>query len=134
MALIAGTCLTAQAVANPVVVNLKAVWNANPETDLLGYEFNNYTLNGSVTNIYYDTANLKFDLGSTNPSILPATPQILLFPYTFYSDVPVGTVGFKMRAVNINAVVGALSTEAIYNYNIDMTPPAAVTGLVISKP
>jgi hypothetical protein len=134
MALVVGTCLTAQAVANPVVVNLKAVWNANPEVDIFGYEFNNSTLNGSIVNIYYDTATLKFDLGSTNPSILPATPQILLFPFTFYSDVPVGTVGFKMRAINDNAIVGSWSAESIYSYNINVTPPAAVTGLVISKP
>lgn len=114
-------------------LNLKAVWTPNAEPDIGGYQFNNSTKDGGIVNMYWNTVTQKFDLGSTNPSTLPVSPQILLFPITISSPPDTGTLGFKMRAVDTIGNAGPLSTEAIYNYNIDVTPPLAVTGLTITK-
>jgi hypothetical protein len=109
-------------------LNLKAVWNPNPEPDIAGYYF------------FRDTSTAQawqgggvWGVDQSNPLALPVSPQLLLFTTSVPDTPETGTLRFAMKAFDTNANVSILSPASTYIYNIDVTPPSAPTGLTITK-
>jgi hypothetical protein len=129
---------TTPSFAASVVINLRATWTASTDNiAVTGYGFNNSTLDGGLINMFWNTVTQKFDVGSTNFSILPASPQLLNFPHTLQDTTLIGNIGFKMLAVDAAGNKSVLCSESLYNYNItppDTTPPSVPSNLLIIKP
>ena len=110
-------------------LNLKAVWNPNGEPDMAGY----YFFDGTNSPYRAWKGAGVWGTDNTNPVALPLSPQLLLFTYSV-PDTPVtGTLKFCLKAFDTNNNVSLDSPLALYTYNIDTTPPAAPTGLTITK-
>lgn len=112
-------------------LNLKAVWNPNAEPDMGGYYFfNNQQAGGYKA---WRTGNI-WGTDETNPLALPLSPTQLLFTISVPDSPTTGTLRFGLKAFDTTGNVSTFTPDALYNYNIDVTPPAVPTGLVISKP
>jgi len=99
-------------------LNLKALWTANTETDLDGY--NLYRTDGTRTKI--------------NSSLIGLTYGTATNPYLFsivVTDGTEGTLRFKLTAVDISGNESLDSAEAPYTF--DLKAPAAPVGFGIFK-
>lgn len=111
--------------------NLKAVWNPNAEPDMAGYHFFDTTLGPGMYKAWKGAGVWGAD--ASNPVALPVSPTQLLFTISVPDTPSTGTLKFEMSAFDTNNNESAKCPDALYSYNIDTTPPAVPTGLVISK-
>jgi hypothetical protein len=95
------------------IINLKATWTANTETDMAGYNL-------------YRTDGTRLKL---NPTLISHPPVL---PYNFSVNVPdnsSGTMTFVLTAVDTTGNESLDSIAASKPY--DLIPPAKPTGLMI---
>jgi hypothetical protein len=99
-------------------LNLKALWTANTETDMAGY--NLYRTDGTRTKV--------------NTSLIGLTYGTTINPYLFsviVTDGTEGTLRYKLTAVDIAGNESLDSAEAPYTF--DLKPPLAPVGFGIFK-
>jgi len=121
--------MTQPAEAANVVLNLKAQWTANVETDMAGYRFA-YFFGGLEK--WWRGPNTFNDSPDDGGILLPLTPTNLLFTFTVASPPLTGTLTFDLFAEDTNANRSTKAT-ATYVYNVDTTPPVTPVGFSILK-
>jgi hypothetical protein len=124
--------------AGQVALNLKAQWTANAEPDMAYYLIQVGNGGGQSGGYYTGPTTGTTSWGVTwqgnsgSATHLLLSPTLLPFVYQVSDTPQTGSLTFTLNAVDTNANVSP-NAQATYNYNCDVTPPAAPTGFTVIK-